>query len=174
MSVGKFRTIFGVLIGFFFAFFGVFLFNGFVYRGISFSQHLLPLMQVQDTFWSGIYQLFGSGLMVDFFSEFSVANIQAKGLGTILFGAAVWPALLSWFMAGFFLGVFVCGAKRSVLRALAIFLLVILLWIVFGMFAETDLTSIFQHNLLITLGEFFTALIMLLPGAALGGSLSSE
>jgi hypothetical protein len=174
MAGSAIRSLFGYLFGIFISIFGVFLFSGFVYRGLSLRIHIIPLFQSIDTVWSGIYQIVSSGFMVNFFGEFSASNIAASSFWTILFGPYVWPTLISWFMAGFFIGVFFTGIKRSISRALVVYFFVILLWVVFGIFASADLTAIFQDNIRITLGELFTGLISILPGALLAGSLTKE
>ena len=174
MAPSKIRMIIGIILGFLFAIFGVFIFNGFEYRGLSLTDHIFVLLGATDTFWSGIYQLIGSGLMVDWFSEFSLANIAQYSFGGILFGATVWPVILTWVMSGFIVGIMLEGWKRGLFGALIVFVGVFLLWFVFGMFAGADLATLFQYNLLITLGELFTTIICLLPGGLIGGYLTRE
>lgn len=171
MGGAAIRSLFGYLIGFFFAMFGVFIFNGFIYRGLSLQQHILPLFHSIDTIWSGVYQIVGSGFMANVFDEFTVENMTQETFWTIFFGPTIWPAFLAWFMAGLFVGILFTGIKRAISRSLIVFIFVILFWIVFGLFASADLTAIFQQNIWVTLGEFFTALLFILPGGILGGGL---
>jgi hypothetical protein len=170
----KIRMIFGIILGFLFAIFGVFIFNGFEYRGLSLSDHIFVLIGATDTFWSGLYKLIGSGLMVNWFSEFSLENIALHSFGGILFGEYVWPVILTWFMAGFIEGIMLTGWKRGLIGAAIIFAGVFLLWFVIGMFAGADLATLFQYNILITLGELVTTLICLIPGGLIGGYLTRE
>ena len=168
------RIVSSFFVGIFFACFGVFFFSDFQYRALTITNNVSPLISGGsfNSFMQGIWVLLGSGFMADWFLEFSAVNIAASSFGAILFGETIWPALVTWFMAGFFIGVIVKGLKRGLVISLIIFLSIFFLWLITGIFAGADITAIFITNILNTLSEIFTVLISLIPGAIVGGLLS--
>jgi hypothetical protein len=164
------RIVLSFIVGFIFACFGVFFFSDFQYRGLTIANNVSPLISGGsfNTFMRGIRVLLGSGFMADFFLEFSASS----SIGAIFFGETIWPALVTWFMAGFFIGVIVKGVKRGLIISLIIFLSVFFLWIITGILSQADITAIFITNITNTLGVLFTVLISLIPGAIIGGLLS--
>ena len=168
------RIVLSFIVGFILACFGVFFFSDFQYRALTITNNVSPLISggTFNSFMQGIWVLLGSGFMADFFLEFSAANIAASSFSAIFFGETIWPALVTWFMAGFFIGVIVKGVKRGLIISLIIFLSVFFLWIITGILSQEDITAIFITNITNTLGVLFTVFISLIPGAIIGGLLS--
>jgi len=168
------RIVFAFLSGFIFACFGVFLFSDFQYRALSLQNNVFPLISggTFNSFMQGVWTLLGSGFMADWFTEFSAVNIANSSIGSIFWGETIWPALCTWFMAGFFIGVIVKGFKRGLTLSLIILLSVFFLWVITGIFAGADITAIFITHITNTLSELFTVLIAIIPGGILGGLVS--
>lgn len=168
------RIVSSFLVGFIFACFGVFFFSDFQYRGLSLGYIESSFLSggTFTEFMAGISTLLSSGLLADWFSEFSSVNIANSSINAIFFGETIWPALVTWFMAGFSIGVIVKGFKRGLILSLIIFLAVFFLYIITGIFAGTDITAIFITNITNTLGQLFTALLALIPGGIIGGLIS--
>ena len=168
------RIVSSFIVGFIFACFGVFFFSDFQYRALTLGNNVFPLISggTFTSFMQGIWVLIGSGFMADWFVEFSAANIANSSVSAIFFGETIWPALVTWFMAGFFIGAIVKGFKRGLIVSLIFFLSVFFLWLITGIFAGVDIAPIFITNILNTLSEFFTVLIALIPGGIIGGLVS--
>ncbi len=169
-----FRIVSSFIVGFILACFGVFFFSDFQYRGLSLGNDVSPLISggTFNKFMQGIWTLLGSGFLADWFVEFSANNIANSSVGAIFFGETIWPALVTWFMAGFLIGVIVKGVKRGLILSLIIFIAVFFLWLITGIFAGADITAIFITNITNTLSELFTVLISLIPGGIIGGLIS--
>ena len=165
------QIVLSVIVGLFFACFGVFLFSNFQYRGLTIKDNVYPSISggTFNSFMYGIWFLLGSGFMADWFLEFSAANIANSSISAILFGETILPAFLTWFTAGFSIGVIVKGFKRGLSVSMVIFLSVFFLWLITGIFAGADITAIFITNITNTLSEIFTVLISLIPGSIIGG-----
>jgi len=165
-----------VIVGLFFACFGVFLFSNFQYRGLTIKDNVFPSIfgGTFTSFMYGIWVLLGSGFMADWFLEFSTANIGNSSVSAILIGETILPALLTWFIAGFSIGIIVKGFKRGLFLSLIIFLSVFFLWLITGIFAGADITAIFITNITNTLSEMFTVLISLIPGSIIGGLIRAR
>ena len=111
----KIRNVVAIILGIFMACFGVYFFSDFLYRGQTLQDNIFPLLGAGDfnTFWDGFYQLLGSGLLADWFGEFSAENIAASSVFSIFLGETIWPAVLTWFITGFLIGVIVQGFRRG-------------------------------------------------------------
>lgn len=168
------RIISAFIVGFFFACFGVFLFSDFQYRGLTLRNNVLPLITggTLNSFMQGIWVLLGSGFIANWFLEFSLTNIANSSVSAIFWGETIWPAICTWFLAGFFIGVIIKGMKRGILLSISIVLTVFLFWVISGIFAGADITAIFITNIGNTLSELFTVFISLIPGGILGGLIS--
>ncbi|UYP47948.1 hypothetical protein NEF87_004233 [Candidatus Lokiarchaeum ossiferum] len=168
------RVLGAVLFALFFSLFGVFIFSDFIYRGISIGGDIVPLLQSGsfNTFFQGLYMLFGSGFQADWFGEFSQNNIQESSLGFILFGETIWPAILTWFTVGILSGTIIKGVKRGLIFSLIWFASIFIIWAIIGMFAGADFSSMFIRNLGNTMGSLFTIFIFLIFGGVLGGLIS--
>ncbi len=168
------RRTFTVLIGLFIAWFGVFIFSDFLYRGNSLQDSIFPLIGSGsfNGFWNGIYQLCSSGFACDWFSEFSSSNLQLYSFGGILFGETVWAAVLTWFTTGFLVGIIIKGFKKGLIWSAILLGLVVFFWLLTAILAQVDISTILMANILNTLGELFTVVIFILPGGILGGLLS--
>ena len=172
MDVSKKRYVVALIVGILLSGFGVFLFSNFQYRGLILQEHIFPLFSSPDHYADGMYQLLGSGLYVDWFTEFSVESINNSSIREIARDPAVWPVLVSWISTGILTGSIVKGAKRGLKFGMILILTVFLSWVVSGFFANADVTAIFTNNIETTLGNFFTALIFLLLGSVIGGAIS--
>ncbi len=168
------RIVSSFIVGFVFACFGVFFFSDFQYRGLTLGTNVSGVISGGNftDFMQGISVLLGSGFKADWFVEFSAANISNSSVTAIFWGETIWPALVTWFMAGFFIGVIAKGFKRGLIFSLIIFLVVFFLWIITGIFAGMDITGVFITNITNTLSQIFTVLISLIPGGLIGGLIS--
>lgn len=172
VSLAKLRAPLGILAGFTIVIFGVFMFSAFKYRGLTLEYHIFPLLAQLNTFSDGVYQLISSPFTVSLFAELSPENIAQSSFSAILFGESVWPIIATWFAGGLTTGFIVKGAKRGLLSGAILFLLITVLWIIFGFFAGADLGTMFLSNIELTLGEIVTGIIFLLPTAFFGGIIS--
>jgi len=168
------RIVLSFIVGFILACFGVFFFSDFQYRGLTLGNDVSLLLSegTFNKFMQGISTLLSSGFLADWFREFSSINIANSSISAIFFGETIWPALVTWFIVGFSIGVIVKGFKRGLILSLIIFLAVFFSYIITGIFAGTDITAIFITNITNTLGHLFTALISLIPGGIVGGLIS--
>ncbi len=167
----KFRYVIAFLFGFIIAVLGVFVFSDFQYRGIRLEDDIFPSF-VSGTFnvvWAGIYQLVGSGFSANLFTEFSLSNIQNMTLAGVIFGETLWPAILTWFSAGFVMGVIIKGGKRGFTGAFILFIGICVIYFVAAVFAGSNIAG---SNILITLGELLTGLICICLSGLFGGFLS--
>lgn len=168
------RVLSAILFSLFFSLFGVFIFSDFLYRGISIGDDVVPLLQSGsfNTFFKGLYILFGSGFQADWFGEFSPENIQNSTLGLILFGETIWPAIITWMTVGFVSGTIIKGVKRGLIFSLIWFGSIFILWAIIGMFAGADFSSMFLTNFGSTMSSLFTIFIFLVFGGVIGGLIS--
>ena len=171
----KIRIVIAILGGILIAIFGVFLFSDFQYRGQTLKDNIFPLFSGDfNTFWDGLYQLIGSGFLADWFGEFSAQNIAASSIFTIFLGETIWPAVLTWFFTGFFISVTVHGFRRGIGMTAIVLAIVLLLWIIAGLFAGADMEAILIQNVTTTLSELFTAVVFSMVGATFGSLISGS
>lgn len=168
------RIVSSFIVGFIFACFGVFFFSDFQYRGLTIRNNIFSSISAGSfpSFMYGIWVLLGSGFMADWFVEFSADNVANSSVSAIFFGETIWPALVTWFIAGFLIGVIIKGFKRGLIASLILFLSVFFLWLITGIFSGADIAAIFIANILNTLSKLFTVLIALIPGGLIGGLIS--
>lgn len=163
-----------LLLGLFFAGFGVFIFSDWRYRGMSIHEHVWPMFQ-EGTFsgWAdGIFILLGMGFSLNWFQEFSAAAIAASSVGTILTSESVWPVVCTWVFCGFIIGAISRGTKRGLKMGIICFLMCLILWMIFGFFAGADMTTIMFSSIKTTLGKVFTVFAFLLVSGTIGGFTS--
>ena len=174
MDNQKIRNVSGIILGVILACFGVYFFSDFQYRGQTLKDNIFPLLGSGDfnTFWDGFYQLLGSGLLADWFGEFSSENIAASSFFSIFLGETIWPAVLTWFFTGFLVSVIVQGFRRGYVMTTIVLGMVVLLWVIGGLFAGADMEGILIQNVTTTLSEIFTAVVFATLGATLGGLTS--
>ena len=170
----KMRISIAILLGIILACFGVFIFSDFQYRGQTLEDHIFPLLFSGDfnIFWDGFYQLVGSGLLADWFGEFTSDNIATSSFFTIFFGETIWPAVLTWFFTGFLICVIVHGNRRGYTITATVLGIIMLLWIIGGLFAGADMKAILFHHVTTTLSELFTVIVFSALGATIGNLAS--
>lgn len=151
--------------------FGVFIFSNFTFRGISLTQDVFPHFSAGNfiEFVTGLYLLVGSGFSADLFSLFSGSSLQSVGFFGVLFGDTLWPTILTWFSVGLIIGMLVKGVKHSLITALLVFAGHLVLYFVVAMFAGVNLAG---GNILATLGEILTGLLILIPSSILSGVIN--
>ena len=103
---------------------------------------------------------------------FSSEQIGLYGFFGILLGDTIWPVICTWIFTGFVVGTMAKGIGRGLKASLFVFGLMVLLWVVFGVFAGMDLTSVFINNTLQTVSELGFVLIILVLSGIIGGWVS--
>lgn len=168
MNDKRIRIIFALLLGFLLASFGVFLYSDFQYKGKHLVSYVFAFFS-HGTFRdvsNGFYELIGSGLQVNLFAEFSSSALSQTSFGAILFGEVVFPVILTWISVGFLIGCMMKGLKYSYIINGILLAIILVLWLIAGIFAGDDIASIFS---IVTLSKFFTASLFLALGALFGG-----
>ncbi len=171
----KIRIVVAIIGGIMIAIFGVFLFSDFQYRGQTLKDNIFPLFSGDfNTFWDGFYQLVGSGLLADWFGEFSAEKIALSSVFTIFFGETIWPAVLTWFFMGFFIGATIHGYRRGYAMNAIVLGIIVLLWVIGGLFAGADMEAILIQHITTTLSEIFTAVVFSMLGTSFGNLASGH
>jgi hypothetical protein len=169
----KLRIILGFLFTLIIAIFGVFLFSNLKYHGITLS-FIFQNQFGQQLFFEGMYSLWASGFMCDWWYHFSVENIQNIGLYHILDNEVVLPALLTWLAAGFVGGVFMRRPKYGLYMSMGVFIFWTVFLIIFMILAGADLTQMVTVDFYATTGKLMTGLIFINVGGLLGGLVANH
>jgi hypothetical protein len=112
-----------------------------------------------------IYVLFRDNFTFDFIGLFTS--------GTFTIYTLFAPQLLSWLFVGFISGAIAKGFKRGLMTGFIVVLVDILLWIVFGIFAQEDMFNLFTDTTAIsTYGGIVSGIIGGLIGGSIGGAIS--
>lgn len=168
MNDKRIRIIFALLLGFLLASFGVFIYSDFQYKGKHLVSYVFALF-TQGTFRdvsNGLYELVGSALQVNLFAEFSPDALSQQSFGALLFGEVVFPVILTWLSVGFVVGCMMKGLKYSYIINGILLAIILVLWLIAGIFAGDDIASIFS---LATASKILTSMIFLSLGALFGG-----
>ena len=154
--MASYRLIFGIIVGIVLSFFTVFFFNM-----MSILNNIK--LYAGDSLIRTITLLIGSNFDFDmisfFYTEPSIIGFFA-------------PELLAWIFIGYVSGSIAKGLRRGIIASLIVVVLVLLIWIVASIFSGEDLMTLFQAQLIETLGGILSGFAGALIGGLLGGVIS--
>ena len=113
-----------------------------------------------------------SAFTVNFFQSFAGVTSNPSAVYAIITGSMMWPVLLTWTSAGFLVGAISKGLKRSLITGAVLFAIVLLLILIFSLFAGVNVGEALTTAFLNTFGELITAAICFFPLVCLGGAVS--
>ena len=168
----KLRLTLALVFGIFIAIFGVFLFSNLNYQNVP-LEFIFQEQFAKGNFFEGMYTLWASGFMCDWWAYFSPENIEQHGVISILFSSAVFPAVMTWFSAGFISGALIQKPKHGFYIAMGLFSFMVVFWVIWMILAGVDLAQMFTSGIYATSGKLFTGLLWINIGGILGGTVSN-
>ncbi|MBD3352477.1 MAG: hypothetical protein GF364_13395 [Candidatus Lokiarchaeota archaeon] len=157
------KTIPAVVFGLVFPLFGIFLYTQFDYMGVNFYNDII--LQISNDFSYTMFQWLYSLFKGDMINQLSIHGVAA------FFITPLMSAVLTWFLHGFFIGVFIKKLKPMFIVSVVSALLLILFLIIFAVISDASyntLSLIFNAELEKFLGSLLVLGIFMPIGGILG------